>query len=198
MNAAAVSALVATFLAAIQVLPQVLKMRRVGKSAGLSPTWALLGVSINAGWVLYRWSQELWLGIPSPAIAAGLYLITLVMINRLQPKMRWARLAAVGLAGSLGGAAAAGGWLAVGTVLAISSGAQAAPSLWAAYRCHDHCGVAPEVWLIGLAQAVLWGHYGWWHGDVALMIYGATSATTATAMLARYSYVKRSLALSET
>lgn len=181
-------------LAAIQLVPQVIRLRGLGSAAGISPTWALLGASINSGWVLYRWSQELWLGIPSPLIAASLYIVTLVMIGRLHPKMRWAKFAAVALVGSLCGAAAAGGWLAVGTVLALSSGAQAAPSLWIAFRTRNPIGVAPQVWMIGLTQALLWGHYGWWYGDTALMLYAATTAVASTAMLVRFAHVSRRLA----
>ena len=193
MDASAISALLATLLAAIQLLPQVLKLRRHRATAWLSPTWALLGVSINVGWVSYRWSQELWLSSPSPVIAAGLYLATVMMIDRLEPRMRWARLAAIALLGVLSGAGAAGGWLAVGTVLALSSGAQAAPLLWMAFRSRELGGVAPEVWMIGLTQACLWGHYGWWHADMALMVYAATTAAASVAMLARYAYIRRTV-----
>lgn len=196
MDASVISASMATVLAATQLLPQVLRLRRDRTTSGLSPTWALLGVSINVGWILYRWSQELWWGIPSPVIAASLYLATLVMINRLEPRMRWAKFAAIALLGAFTGAAAAGGWLAVGTLLAVSSGAQAAPLLWTAFRSHELRGVAPEVWMIGLTQAFLWGHYGWWHGDMALMVYAATTATVSVTMLSRYAYVRRLAAAS--
>jgi uncharacterized protein with PQ loop repeat len=196
VDASVISAAAATLLAATQLMPQVVKLRRDRTSSGLSPTWALLGVSINVGWVMYRWSQELWWGIPSPVIAACLYLATLIMINRLEPRMQRPMFAATALLGALTGAAAAGGWLAVGTLLAVSSGAQAAPLLWTAFRSHELSGVAPEVWMIGLTQACLWGHYGWWHGDVALMAYAATSAAVSVAMLARYAYVRRVAAAS--
>jgi uncharacterized protein with PQ loop repeat len=193
VDASVISASLATLLAAIQLLPQVLKLRRDRTTAGLSPTWALLGVSINVGWVSYRWSQELWLSIPSPVIAAGLYLATLMMIDDLEPRMQWGRFVAIALLGVLSGAGAAGGSLAVGTVLALSSGAQAAPLLWRAFRSRELGGVAPTVWMIGLTQACLWGHYGWWHTDVALMVYAATTAVVAVAMLARYAHVRRAV-----
>lgn len=79
----------------------------------------------------------------------------------------------------------------MGSVLALSSGAQAAPLLWTVFRTHNPTGVAPQVWMIGLTQAALWGHYGWWHGDVALMLYGITTALASTVMLARYVHVSR-------
>ena len=181
-----ISGMVATVLAAGQLIPQVVKLRRVGTSVGISPTWALLGVAINGGWVLYRWSQELWLGIPSPAMAAVLYAVTLFMVNRLEPRMRASRFAAVALGGSLCGAAAAGGWVAMGVVLAASSAVQIAPSLWAAFRSANPHAIAPEVWMIGIAQALLWGHYGWWRSDIPLMVYAATTSMASAVMLARY------------
>ena len=193
MNAAIISAAVATVLAAVQLIPQLVKLRRVGSSAGISPTWALLGASINGGWVLYRWSQELWLSIPSPAMAAVLYATTLVMVSRLEPRLRPSKFAAVALGGSLAGAAAAGGWLAMGVVLALSSAFQAVPLLWTAFRSAHPNAIAPQVWLIGLTQALLWGHYGWWQADVPLIVYAVTSSLASVAMLARYAYAGRQL-----
>lgn len=194
MNAAIISAGVATVLAAVQLIPQVVKLRRGGSSAGISPTWALLGASINGGWVLYRWSQDLWLGIPSPAMAGILYAVTLVMVSRLEPRLRPSKFAAVALGGSLCGAAAAGGWLAMGVVLALSSAFQAAPLLWTAFRTAAPSAIAPQVWLIGLTQAVLWGHYGWWKADVPLIVYAIVSSVASVAMLARYAHAGRRLA----
>ena len=186
MNAATISAGLATVLAAVQLVPQVVKLRRVGSTAGISPTWALLGVSINGGWVLYRWSQELWLGIPSPAMAAVLYAVTLAMVSRLEPRLRPSKFAALAMGGSLGGAAAAGGWLAMGVVLAFPSAFQAVPLLWTAFRSSQTTAIAPQVWMIGLTQAILWGHYGWLQGDIPLMVYSVATSVASTALLARY------------
>lgn len=191
MDAVAFSAGAATVLAAWQLVPQVVKLRRVALPAGLSPTWALLGISTNVAWVAYRWSQGLWLGLPSPVIAAVLYVATLWLLVGSKPNLRWA-----GLAGALwfccvAGAAAIGGWVLVGTVLGLSSGLQAAPSIWAAYRSRRPVGIAPSLWIIGLAQAVLWGYYGWANADLALVLYGITLSLAALLILGRYARAHR-------
>jgi hypothetical protein len=188
MDAVAFSAGAATVLAAWQLVPQVAKLRRVALPAGLSPTWALLGISTNVAWVAYRWSQGLWLGLPSPVIAALLYAATLWLIVRSRPSLRWAGLAGLAWFGCVGGAAFVGGWVLVGTVLGLSSGLQAAPSIWAAYRSRRPVGIAPSLWVIGLAQAVLWGYYGWANADFALVVYGITLSLAALLILGRYGY----------
>ena len=191
MDAVAFSAGAATVLAAWQLVPQVVKLRRVALPAGLSPTWALLGISTNVAWVAYRWSQGLWLGLPSPLIAAGLYIITLWLIAGSQPDLRWAGVAGVAWFCCIGGAGAIGGWVLVGTVLGLSSGLQAAPSIWAAYRSGRPIGIAPTLWLVGLAQALLWGYYGWANADVAMVLYGVTLSLAALLILGRYAYAHR-------
>lgn len=191
MEAVAFSAGAATVLAAWQLVPQVVKLRRASLPAGLSPSWALLGISTNVAWVAYRWSQGLWLGVPSPAIAAGLYVATLWLIVRSGPNLRWAGVAGVAWFCCVAGAASIGGWVLVGTVLGLSSGLQAAPSIWAAYRSNRPVGIAPSLWIIGLAQALLWGYYGWANADLALVLYGTTLSLAALLILGRYAYTNR-------
>lgn len=188
MDAVVFSAGAATVLGAWQLVPQVVKLRRVALPAGLSPTWALLGISTNVAWAVYRWSQGLWLGLPSPVIAALLYVAALWLIVRSLPSLRWAGLAGMAWFGCIGGAAAVGGWTLVGTVLGVSSGLQAAPSIWAAYRSSRPVGIAPSLWVIGLAQAVLWGYYGWANADLALVLYAITLSLAAVLILGRYGY----------
>ncbi len=191
MDAVAFSAGAATVLAAWQLVPQVVKLHRVVLPAGVSPTWALLGISTNIAWVAYRWSQGLWLGLPSPVIAAGLYVATLWLIVRSRPNLRWAGVAGAAWFGCVAGAAAIGGWIMLGTVLGLSSGLQAAPSIWAAYRSRRPAGIAPSLWIIGLAQALLWGYYGWANADLALVLYGITLSLAALLILGRYAYTHR-------
>lgn len=186
MGAGAFAAGAATVLAAWQLVPQVVKLRRIALPAGISPTWALLGISTNVVWLAYRSSQELWLGLPSPAIAAVLYAIVLWLIARSRPSLRWAGLTGVVWWTCIAGSGVVGGWALVGTILGLSSGLQAAPSIWAAYRSHRPQGIAPSLWAIGFAQAVLWGYYAWVHGDAALMVYAAATASAALLILGRY------------
>lgn len=185
------SAAAATVLAAWQLAPQVSKLRRASSTAGLSPTWALVGVVTNGGWAAYRWSQELWFGLPSPVVAAALYAITFLLIGQAMCNLRWALVAAVLWIAALAGAGFAGGWVVLGTLLGLSGGAQAVPSVWAAYRAARPAGIAPSVWVIGVGQAALWGHYGWSAADGALVLYGVTAGAASIAVLSRYVYARR-------
>lgn len=191
MSAAAFSAGAATVLAAWQLVPQVTKLRGTAAPTGLSPTWAALGIVTNCAWLLYRSSQGLWLGLPSPAIAAVLYVVTLGLIARPTGGMFTARMVTLLTAVGLAAAGMTGGWTLLGTVLGCSGVAQAAPSVWAAFRSSHPRGIAPGLWLIGLAQAMLWGHYGWVHTDAALVLYGCTTTGMAIVILARYHYTVR-------
>lgn len=191
MGAVAFSAGAATALAAWQLVPQVVKLRRVALPAGLSPTWALLGISTNLVWIAYRWSQGLWLGLPSPVIAGALYVVTLALIARAGPDLRWAGVAGGVWWACIGAAGLVGGWPLLGAMLGVSSGLQAAPSIWAAFRSARPVGIAPSLWAIGLVQGLLWGYYGWAHEDSAMMVYAAATASAAFLILSRYGYARR-------
>lgn len=186
---AEVAAAGATALAAWQVAPQVWKLRRDGLHEGLSPTWALLGVVTNIGWVAYRWSAGLWLGLPSPALAAVLYTVVSLLILRAVADVRWP-FAATTAAVVVLGLGAIGGWAIVGFMLGLSGGIQTAPSLWAAYRTEVPVGIAPSVWVIGIGQAVMWGFYGTSVGDDALVLYGMTMGTASLGVLLRYGFTR--------
>ncbi|NNF62918.1 MAG: hypothetical protein HKN07_01550 [Acidimicrobiia bacterium] len=175
----------ATVLAAWQVAPQVWKLRRDGSHAGLSPTWALLGVVTNVAWVAYRWVEGLWFGLPSPAVAAVLYSVLFLFIGRAVRDLRWTLVAAMSAAAVLA-IGAFRGWAVLGVMLGLSGGIQAAPSVWAAFRTRVPVGIAPSVWAIGVAQATMWGFYGNSVGDNALVLYGLTMGTASLAVLARY------------
>lgn len=179
----------ATVLAAWQVAPQAWKLRRYGLNAGLSPTWALLGVVTNVGWVAYRWSEGLWFGLPSPMVAAALYAVTFLLIGRTLSDVRWP-FAAATLAVAALCLGAIGGWAGLGVMLGLSGGVQAAPCLWAAFRAKVPVGIAPSVWVIGAGQAVMWGYYGMSVGDDALVLYGLTMGIASLGVLARYGFTR--------
>lgn len=91
---------------------------------------------------------------------------------------------------ALGAAGMIGGWLLYGTFLGASVGIQITPSLIAVYRTRSPNGVAPAVWMLGIAQAFIWGHYGWWHHDSALVLYGIVGSTGSLLVLLRYGYTR--------
>ena len=191
MDGAAITAAAATALSAWQLVPQVTKTRRVASTVGLSPAWAVFGVILNVGWVAYRWSRELWPALVSPVAGLVLYLVLVVLIVRSGRAMWWALAGAGVMGASLGVGAAIGGWVAFGLCLGAWSAVQVGPSVWTAFRTADLSAVARGMWLIGLAQAAAWGHYGLVTGDLALVVYGGVTGSGSAIILARCSYTQR-------
>ena len=183
----------ATVLSAWQLMPQLARSLRVRSTAGLSPAWAAIGVIINVGWGAYRWSQELWLSIFSPVIAAVLYMCLLYLVLQSSPRRRSVYVALAGVTCSLGLTGAVGGWPLIGTALGLWGGVQIAPAVWSAFRTGQPLAIAPGLWIIGLAQAALWGYYGHAVGDAALTLYGITMSTGSVAILLRFAARHRAL-----
>lgn len=191
MDATTISAGLATLLSAGQLVPQVAKARRLRSTEGLSPSWAMMGITINAGWVAYRWSQELWIGLLSPTIACVLYASVLWLIaSSWRGQWRGWVLGSL-VAVSLTLAAGFGNWGLVGGLLGIWSGLQVGPAVWAAYRSPGPHGIAIWVWIIGAIQASLWAYYGWANEDAALLAYGVVVVIGSLAILVRYRMTRR-------
>lgn len=190
MEIVAFAAGMATVLSAFQLLPQLARSMRLSSTAGLSPIWASIGVVINVGWGAYRWSQELWLSLLSPIIAAGLYVALLWLVLHSIPQRRGTYLAIAGASSTIGIAGLLGGWQLVGTALGLWAGVQIAPAVWSAFRTKGQLAIAPGLWMVGLGQALLWGYYGHAVGDGALVIYGVAMGTGSAAILVRFATIR--------
>lgn len=184
----------ATVLSTTQLLPQVQRVYRVGSVAGLSMTWAIAGVALNLGWIAYRWSLELWVGLASPIVASVLYLVLLLTLLKPRAESLSAiGISAIGFAAAIG-SAVAGGWIAVGVLLGAGSAVHILPSVWAAFRSPEPHAVSTVMWGIALTQAVLWAVFGWATGDSIHLLYGLATAPGAAVILGRCSYTRRRLA----
>lgn len=180
----------ATVLSAAQLIPQVTRARALSSVAGLSVSWTVVGACLNLGWLGYRWSEGIWLGLISPTVALALYIVLFAMIVGHRHHNVIAIVGtAVAFAGVLVGAVL-NGWVAVGAMLAAGSIVHLWPSIWAAYRSHEPMAVSATTWAVGLAQAVLWGFYGWGTGDSVHLLYGAATAPATLAILIRVVYVR--------
>jgi uncharacterized protein with PQ loop repeat len=183
---AAAAAVVATVLAFLSLIPQMLKLRRTGSAEGVSAAWAAFGAVTNGAWTVYLVAQSLWLAVPSTAVVTVFYLTTLALIvgtgrNASLPLRLGAIWASVLIVSG-----ATGGWEALGVVLGLSYAVQAAPSIWAAFRTATPRGIAPGTWGMALVEAVLWGYYGWFHRDVAIILFAVLATATAALILVRY------------
>lgn len=178
-------ALVATVLAAIFLIPQVMRLVTTGDSRGVSATWAGLGVVTNLAWVTYLWRQGLWAPALAPGIAVITYGVSVTVISRIHPGRVWVRSSVV-YALVIAATGIWGGMAALGLLLAVTPLIQVAPELAAVFRESHPSGVSPAAWALAAAEAVLWGIYGWLAGDLALVGYGVLTAAAAFLILARW------------
>jgi uncharacterized protein with PQ loop repeat len=180
------AAVVATLLAIVTLIPQVTKLWRTRNAEGVSATWATLGTVSNGAWTAYLLSQALWLAVPSTAVMAVFYLITVLLIGRAGRPTRTAVV--LGTAGALLLVAAGlvGGWPGLGLVLGVSFGVQATPSVWTAFRTWAPRGISPGTWQLILIEGLLWLVYGAGHGDRAIVVFGILSSIASALMLGRY------------
>jgi uncharacterized protein with PQ loop repeat len=180
------AAVVATLLAIVTLIPQVTKLWRTRNAEGVSATWATLGTVSNGAWTAYLLSQALWLAVPSTAVMAVFYLITVLLIGRAGRPTRTAVV--LGTAGALLMVVAGlvGGWSGLGLVLGVSFGVQATPSVWTAFRTWAPRGISSGTWQLILIEGLLWLVYGAGHGDRAIVVFGILSSIASALMLGRY------------
>lgn len=188
-----VAIIAATVLAASALVPQVLKLLRTRTPDGVSATWAAFGVVTNVAWAVYLTSQALWLTLPAVVMVVTGYAVTFALLRRLGGAAGASSLLGAGWAFTLATIGALGGWTVLGTVLGFSYAVQVAPGVWTAYRTYLPAGISPGTWWIVLVEGLLWGYYGWWHGDTPLMIFAVVATVASIAMLARYSATRRRL-----
>lgn len=183
---ATVAIVLATLATLAFVVPQAVKLIRTGDTAGVSATWPAFGAVANLGWLAYFIHEELWLSIPAAAGALVGYLITIWAMRRSH--------ALSGASGLRGGVFAlvllattvAWGWTALGVVLGLSFAVMMGPAIWSAFAVPDPSGIAPGTWWLGVAEALLWGFYGWHHADAGLIVFAVTAAIGSAVMLGRY------------
>jgi uncharacterized protein with PQ loop repeat len=186
MRPADLAVVAATVLAAIFLLPQIVKLARTGDATGVSSTWPALGVATNVGWFAYLSSQRLWPSVPSTVLMMVFYSMVLRYLARTGVPLQASVLRGVVWGVMLLTALGLGGWDALGLVLGLSYAVQLAPSVWTAYRTHAPSGISPGTWWLGGIEAVLWGFYGSAYGDVPLVVFAGFGVVAASLMLARF------------
>ncbi len=180
------AALAATLLAVGGLWPQILRLVRTGDVAGVSITWATLGVATNGAWFAYALHEELWFAAPCTVAMMCFYSALGVALARHgvapgRPVVvagAWAILMAV--------IGAVGGWAALGIVLGVAYAVQVAPSVWSAYRTWAPSGISPATWAISVVEIALWGTYGVAKRDPAVMTFAFTGVLAGGAILGRW------------
>jgi len=191
--------LVSVVLATWFALPQLVKLRRDGITAGLSlESLANSAVSLTA-WTLYGIGHDnAWVVLASAAgIPATLATIAIAMRAgvRLAPKLPilWsALLLATATVDAMSGS----------HLIDIALGCSILWFVWpaavTAWRCDDVSGLAAQTWLVLAADGAVFGLYGLVADVFADRVYGVTSIAGAVVVLARIAVGPRQVTPSRT
>jgi uncharacterized protein with PQ loop repeat len=177
--------IVAAAFAIPQFLPQLLKLRATGDTAGVSWSWATLTSVNNAAWFAYFALSGYWTALV-PACSATLLAGALATMLARRGRAR-ARPAALvgGWAALLVTGCVVAGRAGLGTLLTAAFILQVTPSLWTAYRTARPTGVARGTWLLILGELSCWTTFGVHRSDPRLLTLGVTGVTASALMLAR-------------
>ena len=168
-----------------QYLPQILKLRRTGDTAGVSWSWATLTSINNAAWFGYFMASGYWTAsLPSTAASVLAGTVSVLLVRR-GAMNRCAIGWICAWAGLLTVAAVLGGRIGLGTLLAAASIVQVTPSLWTAYRTAHPTGISTGTWALVFGELSCWLGFGLWKTDGRLITLGATGVLAALLMLAR-------------
>lgn len=187
-NAALVGA---TILAGLSLIPQIVKLVRTRDPAGVSATWPAIGLVTNAAWTAYLLQAGLWPATVSTTLMVIFYAVVMWALRRAGRTLTPSLYRGAAWMLFLTALTWLAGWFALGTVLGFSQILQVAPAIITAYQTDRPTGIAPATWWIAGTEGALWSYYGFFHGDVPIMIFAATYFTTAALMLIRYHTVVR-------
>jgi uncharacterized protein with PQ loop repeat len=175
----------ATALAAVFLVPQIVRLISRRDATGVSSVWAAFGVVTNSAWVGYLAAVGLWAAVPAPALAALTYGVALCVIAPLDRRLAWV-WSSCGYAALLAAAGALGGIGVLGVVLSVTPAVQLTPQVIAVFRERCPTGVSPATWSLSIAEAMLWGCYGLLVGDLALIGYGLVTSAGSALILGRW------------
>ena len=178
----AVVANAATF---VQIVPQIARLLRTGRTQGVSPVWAAVGMTINLCWLTYVVENEFWETIPSIFAAISSFGLALYLLYRNGASVRAGLLMSAALVMASVGIQQVAGWTVLGTVLGLSNGLYLGPALIAAWREYVPVGVSPSTWWLTVVEGFKWGLYGVLVAAVPIVVYGATAILLAVGVLLR-------------
>jgi uncharacterized protein with PQ loop repeat len=183
---ALVALVVATVLAGISLIPQIVKLIRTRDPSGVSPTWAAIGFVTNVAWCAYLIHEGLWPASISTFLIVAFYGVVMWALGRAGRRLGSSLWRGAVWMAVLVWVTIEHGWFVMGVILGASQFLQVAPAIWTAYRTRRPSGIAPGTWWIAGVEGILWGYYGWFHADIPIMIFSVTYFASAVLMLARY------------
>jgi len=171
----------AVVLALTQPVPQVIRLLRTRSTAGVSGPTAWLGLVINVAWMVYGVARA----IPAVAVLSAAYVVGYGIISFLLVRHGNRRGIGAGAAAVAGLCAvtAVGGWVVLGTVLALTVGVQFIPQVITAWRSEDLTALAPGTYLVCMLDGLVWGVFGVASADGPLILYGVVMVTVAVLIL---------------
>jgi hypothetical protein len=173
-----------------QFVPQLVRVRRLGTSAGVSWTWAAMTCVNNAAWVVYFIQSHFYSAVV-PAVAAVVFAGLLTgQLARLQTVPPGPALAVTGWALGLAAVGVGYGRIGLGTALAGAFFLQVIPSVWTAYRTPHLVGVSVGTWLLIFGELACFGLFGLAKSDPRLMTLGGTGVCASLLMLSRVGWVR--------
>ncbi len=176
----------ANILGVGMLIPQATRIVRERVLDGVSAEWIGTGLAVNAGWLVYALTAEVWglLGVSGGALA--LYAAMAVAARRLDAShFDRTRTTALVILNVLGWAAAVGQVNALGLTLAGLFTVQFAPAVWSAWVSPTLSGISPTTWILALGEAVIWVAYGAAINDRALLLGGFGAAAMSGLVLLR-------------
>jgi hypothetical protein len=177
--------LLAAGFAIPQFVPQIVRLRTTGDTAGLSWAWGALTSMNNAAWLTYFALSHYWTAlVPSTSATTLASLLAVMLTMRLNVRptsllivLCWAALLLTALA--------VGGRAGLGSLLAGAFVFQVTPSIWTAYRTRRPTGISRGTWTLVLAELSCWTTFGFYKSDPRLIVLGCTGVTASILMLAR-------------
>ena len=176
---------IATVVTFAQILPQITRLLRIGRTEGISPAWAAIGTTVNIGWIAYVVAEQLWVTIPAVIAGSASYGVMLYLLHRNDAGVRTGVLFAALIAAACVIIQLAAGWTVLGTVLGLSNGLYLGPSVVTAWRTHTPVGVSPLSWTLVALEGIFWGLYGFLIEAAPVVVYGVTAALLAALVLLR-------------
>lgn len=168
-----------------QFVPQIVRLRTTGDTAGVSWAWAALTRINNAAWVTYFALAHYWTAlVPSTSATILATLLAIMLTGRLNVRPR-SVLVVLCWTFLLIAALAVGGPAGLGTLLTGAFLFQVTPSIWAAYRTKRPTGISRATWMLILAELSCWMTFGFYRSDPRLIALGCSGVTASILMLAR-------------
>jgi uncharacterized protein with PQ loop repeat len=175
--------IISTFLGVIRAMPQLVSLLRARHANGVSVDTAATSMVVSSAWAVYGLlTNQFAISFASGALAIIFALITLSAL-RFGRQLKEIRVAPVWLAvlfllGSIGGAAG------LGIALPISVLAANVPQVWVAYKEQDLTDLSLGMWLLSMADGLLWGGYGLVQHDVSVLVNNAFQLITSGIIVA--------------